>query len=222
MSAPSTHETAHGSAPERLAIQFSDLAKQDHAARFGMWVFLASELLLFGGLFALYVAYRIDFPEDFLSGVEHNALALGTTNTFVLIISSFTIAWSIHMLRKGRPRVTVIMLIVTMALGVLFLVFKGIEYNDHFAHGIFPGQHYAFAELPTHGATMFFTLYYLMTGLHAIHMIIGLIIVAWLTTRVWRGITTARYHSDLEVGALYWHLVDSIWIFLWPLFYLTG
>jgi len=223
MSAPATqHETADETTVRRLGVQFSDLAKQDHAARFGMWVFLASELLLFAGLFALYVAYRIKYPQEFADGVHHNALALGTTNTFVLIISSFTIAYAIHMLRKDRPRVAFWLLITTIALGALFLVFKGIEYSGHFAHGIFPGQLYAFAEMPTDGARMFFTLYFFMTGLHAIHMIVGLGIVIWLAMRVWKGLANARYHTEVEVGALYWHLVDGIWIFLWPLFYLTG
>jgi cytochrome c oxidase subunit 3 len=215
--------TAHPPpAARRPEIQFQDLARQDHAVRFGIWLFLGSELLLFAALFGLYAAYRTQYPIDFATGVHHNALALGTTNTFVLIVSSFTIAWSIHALRKHQPRTTVWLLVATMVLGALFLVFKAIEYADHFAHGIYPGAAYAFAEMPSHGGRLFFTLYYLMTGLHAIHMIAGLSVVAWLTLRVRRGKTTYACHTELEAGALYWHLVDSIWIFLWPMFYLTG
>lgn len=206
----------------RLAVQFESIARQEHAVRFGMWVFLGSELLLFAGLFGLYAAYRTMYAADFAKALHHNALALGSINTVVLIVSSFTVAWSIHALRGGRRRTTLIMLAVTMALGVTFLVLKGVEYADHFHHGIFPGAYYSFAELPTHGAQIYFTLYYFMTGLHAIHMIAGLSIMIWLTTRVVRRKTTTARHGELELGALYWHLVDSIWIFLWPLFYLAG
>jgi cytochrome c oxidase subunit 3 len=109
-----------------------------------------------------------------------------------------------------------------MALGTLFLVLKGVEYGQHIHEGILPGQYYAFAALPGDGARLFFTLYYFMTGLHALHMIGGLSLMAWLTWRIWRRRTTPAYHAELEAGALYWHLVDSIWIFLWPLFYLSG
>lgn len=216
------HDARGEGAPRRLGIQFENLAKQEHAVRFGMWVFLGSELLLFAALFGLYVAYRLEYSAAFAEGVHHNALALGTTNTVILIVSSFTVAWAIHMLRKDRRRATIGLLLVTMLCGALFLVFKGIEYTHHFHEGIYPGQYYAFAEMPSPGAKMFFTLYFFMTGLHALHMVGGLVVIGWLTRRVARRKTTQAYHADLELGALYWHLVDSIWIFLWPLFYLTG
>ena len=206
----------------RLAVQFEDIARQEHAVRFGMWVFLGSELLLFAGLFALYSGYRSLYSAEFAKALHHNALALGSINTVVLIVSSFTVAWSIHALRGGRRRTTLWMLALTMTLGATFLVLKGVEYADHFSHGIFPGKYYTFAELPSHGAQLYFTLYYFMTGLHAIHMIVGLCLMAWLTSRVVRRRTTAARHGELELGALYWHLVDSIWIFLWPMFYLAG
>jgi cytochrome c oxidase subunit III len=205
-----------------VEIQFESRARQEHAVRFGMWVFLSSELLLFAGLFGLYTAYRAMYTADFATALHHNALALGTLNTVILICSSFTVAWSIHAVRNDRRRTAIWMLAVTMLFGSLFLVFKGIEYADHFAEGIYPGRHYAFAEMPAPGARLFFTLYYFMTGLHALHMIAGLTIMAWLTSRVVRRKTTPARHGELELGALYWHLVDGIWIFLWPLFYLTG
>jgi cytochrome c oxidase subunit 3 len=208
---------------ERLPeVQFETLAKQQHAVRFGMWIFLGSELLLFAGLFGLYVAYRIQYPVAFAEGVHHNALALGTINTVVLIVSSFTVAWSIHAIRRGRPKTTRWMLVVTMVLGSLFLVFKGIEYAGHFAEGVLPGRYYSFEGMPDYGGQLFFTLYYFMTGLHALHMIGGLTVMLWLWVRVGRRKTTQAHHTELELGGLYWHLVDGIWIFLWPLFYLTG
>ena len=206
----------------RLGVQFENLAKQEHAARFGMWIFIGSEVLLFAALFGLYAAYRTWYATDFERAMHHNEVLIGTLNTVILIVSSFTIAWSIHALRRDRRRTSILMLLVTLGCGALFLVFKGVEYSHHFAEGIFPGAYYSFAELPSDGARLFFTLYYFMTGLHAVHMIGGLVVVTWLLTRVVRRRATSRYNAELEMGALYWHLVDSIWIFLWPLFYLTG
>ncbi len=217
------HAGGHTAGP-RLEVQFEDLEKQAHAARFGMWVFLGSELLLFAGLFGLYVAYRSLYPAAFTEGVHHNSLAIGTTNTVVLIVSSFTVAWSIHAVRRDQRKVALWALAATMVLGALFLVLKGVEYAGHFEEGVFPGRYYAAAEpaLTGRGPQVFFTMYYFMTGLHALHMIGGLAVVAWLTRSVARRRTTAAHHTALELGALYWHLVDGIWIFLWPLFYLTG
>jgi cytochrome c oxidase subunit 3 len=187
-----------------------------------MWIFLGSELLLFAGLFALYSAYRTQYSADFAKAIHHNALALGSINTVVLIVSSFTVAWAVHSIRVDRRSTTLWMLAITMLLGATFLVLKGVEYRGHFAEGVTPGASYSFTELPGHGPRLFFTLYYLMTGLHAIHMIGGLTVMMWLALRVRRRRTTAAHHIELELGALYWHLVDAIWIFLWPLFYLTG
>ena len=211
-----------GAAPPRLEPQFADLARQEHAARLGMWVFLGSEVLLFAGLFALYAAYRTEYTADFTAALHHQNLIIGTANTFVLIVSSFTVAWAIHRLRHADRRGCLVFLVVTMVLGALFLVFKAVEYGDHFAHGIVPGRGYASVELPGRGARTFFNLYFLMTGLHALHMAGGLAVMAWLTVRVARNRATPGYHAELEMGGLYWHLVDSVWIFLWPLFYLTG
>ncbi|HKE16992.1 MAG TPA: cytochrome c oxidase subunit 3 family protein [Kofleriaceae bacterium] len=209
-------------ARDRLEGHFQDLAVQEHAVRLGVWLFLGSEVLLFAGLFALYTAYRTRYGAEFHAAIHHNDLAIGTTNTAVLIVSSFTMAWAIHALRRERRRTCLVSLAVTAALGATFLALKGVEYTHHFQHGIFPGAHYASAELPARGALLFFTLYFLMTGLHALHMIGGVSAVAWVSARVWRRRTTREYHPELEMVGLYWHLVDSIWIFLWPLFYLTG
>lgn len=209
------------SAGPRLGVQFQDTAKQAHAAHFGMWLFLASELLLFAGLFGLYTAYRTRYAAAFAEAVHHNELWIGTTNVVILIVSSFTVAWAVHCLRKGRRRAVLWSLAITLVCGLGFLGFKGLEYGIHFRDGVFPGRYYAYQELPGPGAQVFFTLYYFMTGLHALHMIGGLAAISWVTARVARRKTTAAYPVPLELGALYWHLVDSIWIFLWPLFYLT-
>ena len=217
--------SAHGAQKrraERLEDHFESLEKQEHAVRLGMWVFLGSEVLLFAGLFALYAAYRTAYTAEFHEALGHNNVAIGTVNTVILIVSSFTIAWAIHLLGHGRRRGCLVSLGVTMLLGAAFLVLKGVEYSHHFHEGIYPGSYYAYEEMPTRGAALFFTLYFFMTGLHALHMLGGLAMVGWLALRVWRGRTTPEYHAELEMGGLYWHLVDSIWIFLWPLFYLTG
>lgn len=211
-----------GRAGSRLEPHFESLDRQIHAVRLGMWIFLGSEVLLFGGLFALYTAYRSAYTADFHRALLHNEVLIGTANTVILIVSSFTVAWAIHALRAGRRRTCLTSLAATIALGATFLALKAVEYTDHIADGITPGPGYSFAELPGHGARLFFTLYYFATGLHALHMIGGIALMAFLAIRVQRGRTTPEYHAELEMGGLYWHLVDCIWIFLWPLFYLTG
>lgn len=213
----------HGpAAAERFAEHFESLDKQQHAVRLGMWVFLGSETLLFAALFALYAAYRAVYPAEFLAASHHNDVTIGTINTVVLISSSFSVAWALHSVRHGARRAGALSLGVTVLLGLVFLGLKLVEYADHFRHGIYPGQLYAFAELPGHGATLFFTLYYFLTGLHALHVLGGMTFLALLIRPVVRARIHQRDHVLLENGALYWHLVDLIWIFLWPLLYLVG
>jgi cytochrome c oxidase subunit III len=204
----------------RLHEQFEDLDKQAHASRLGMWAFLGSELLLFAGLFALYVGYRAMYPVAFGLAVGHDNVGLGSANTAILITSSFTVALSLHAVRLGRPQWAAGLLVFSVACGMLFLLLKGIEYGQHFREGIFPGVSYHFAEMPAYGARMFFTLYYLMTGLHAIHVVVGMGLLLWLAWGCRREIYSPASHVRLELGALYWHLVDVVWIFLWPMFYL--
>jgi cytochrome c oxidase subunit 3 len=201
-------------------IQFENLAKQANAVRFGMWIFLANELLLFAGLFALYTAYRMEYPAGFAAGVAHSELAIGTINTSLLVISSYTAASALRAIRRDERRASLGWLGFTLALGTAFLALKGLEYGRHAAEGALPGPYYAFRELPGHGGQLFFTLYYFMTGLHVLHLVAAIGVLAWLTWRVSRRRTTAAYHADLEAGVLYWHLVDCIWIFLYPMFYL--
>ncbi len=204
-----------------LSPHFDSLATQERAARVGMWAFLASEALLFSGFFALYGAYRVMYGSDFVQGVEHNALWLGSLNTVVLITSSLTVALSIHATRAGQVRRALLLVLSTIALGAAFLVIKSIEYGQHFHHGIYPGRYYTFEELPAFGAKIFFTLYYLMTGTHALHVIIGLGVLSWCAVRLRARRFTAEHHVGLELSGLYWHLVDVVWVFLWPLLYLA-
>lgn len=204
----------------RLGEQFENLEKQDHAARLGMWVFLASEILLFAALFGLYAAYRAMYPVDFASAAGHNNLAIGTINTVILITSSATVALSLWAVRGGLARLASWLLLFSIACGVLFLVLKGVEYNQHFRAGIYPGAAYRSTELPSNGAKLFFNLYYLITGLHAVHVTAGLVVLIWLAEGTLRGRFGADNHLRFELGTLYWHLVDIVWIFVWPLLYL--
>jgi cytochrome c oxidase subunit 3 len=203
-----------------LAPWFSDMARQAEAARFGMWAFLGSEALLFTGIFALYAAYRALYPAEFGLAVIHNDAAIGTVNTLVLLTSSFTVALSLHEVRQGRPRRAALLLAASIAMAFMFLAFKALEYTEHIRAGIYPGASYAFPELPGYGAQVFFTLYYVATGLHAIHVIAGALVLGALAIGSWRGLYSPVYHTPLELGALYWHLVDIVWIFLWPCLYL--
>jgi cytochrome c oxidase subunit 3 len=200
-------EQPHGHAPE-LAEHFDDLEQQTHAARFGMWIFLASEVLLFAGLFTLYAAYRHLHPGEFASAIKHNDKLLGSLNTVVLIASSFTVAVAIDAAEHGRITKARALIGVTLLLALVFLIDKGIEYRAHFAEGIWPGD-----------ANIFYTIYFLTTGAHAVHVILGMSVLTWLSVRLSKPRVS---HIGLELGGLYWHLVDVIWIFLWPLFYLTG
>lgn len=192
-----------------------------YALHLGMWIFLGSETLLFAGLFALYASYRAAHPDDFIAAIHRNHAAIGTINTALLISSSFCVAWAIHAMRAGRRRACLVGLAGAMVLGAGFLGLKAAEYASHLADGIAPGYH-AGAALPAAGERLFFALYYAMTGLHALHVIAGLAILGWLARRVARARITAERHTELELGGLYWHLVDVVWIFLWPLLYLTG
>ncbi len=209
-------------ADEEVREWFEDAERQQQASQLGMWLFLTTEVLLFGALFALYLAYHVRYGQDFAQAAAHSDIAIGTTNTFILITSSFFVAWAIHMVRHAKRRAAVWCLLAAVALGGAFLVLKGVEYAHHFEHGIFPGHAYRFAELPADGAKLFFTLYFIMTGLHALHVIGGmtaLAVLAWLTHR---GRFRRGHDNALENGGLYWHLVDVVWIFLWPLLYLVG
>lgn len=200
---------------------FEDLRKQAHAAALGMWVFIASEFLFFAGFFVLYAAYRVEHARGFGIGVETNALVYGSVNTAVLLVSSYTVALGAHELRRGEPRWAARLTALTVFLGACFLLIKGAEYAHHFREGIYPGGvGEFFATHPDPGTKIFYTLYFCMTGLHAIHVTVGMGVLAWLTVKIHRGTLTPRAPHPLMLGAVYWHLIDLVWIFLWPIFYL--
>lgn len=205
----------------RLGEQFSDFAAQEETLQLGMWIFLATELLLFAALFALYASYRTMYLGEFKAGIEHNTLWFGTINMYVLLTSSLLAALSVSAVRADRPRTAGLLLGGTALLGLAFLAIKLYEYKRHFDDGALPGPYYRFAAVPSFGGNRFFTMYWVMTGFHALHVTAGIGVVTWMSVRAWRRFYTPALHAKLTMGTLYWHLVDVIWIFLWPLLYLS-
>jgi cytochrome c oxidase subunit 3 len=205
-----------------LAHQFEDLDQQRDAATLGMWIFLVTEVLFFGGLFLVYAVYRAWYPEAFAESSKELLVWAGTLNTAVLITSSLTMALAVHAAQAGDRRTLVLMLLVTMALGCVFLGVKAFEYWTEIREHHVPSADFQFAADQLLHAQIFFSLYFIMTGLHAIHMIIGLGVMAVMVWLSWRGRITREYANPIEITGLYWHFVDIVWIFLFPLLYLIG
>lgn len=297
----STDTHAHDYHPPGLQHQFEDMKQQEESNIIGMWMFLAQEIMFFGGLFTAYLIFRSKYPMAFAAGSNHLDAFWGGLNTLVLIVSSLTMALTVYYAQKGNRNMQVIMIILTMVFGAGFLGVKAIEYTDKYNHGLIPfstwnkktkGDTHAKAEekkevkyffaaeggkkegggdshdyvnptgkfqwnswdetMPlikyaqdkgvftesekvgyfsngefdrekfTGRVQIFYWIYFAMTGLHALHMIVGLGIMAWLLIMAWRGTYSADYYSPVEISGLYWHFVDIVWIFLFPLLYLLG
>jgi len=205
-----------------LAHHFESLAQQKEAATLGMWVFLVTEVLFFGGLFITYAIYRSWYPEAFAAASHELDVVLGGINTAVLITSSLTMALAVQAAETGERCLLLWFLAATMLLGAAFLGIKGVEYSHKFAERHVPGPAFSFEPEHFGHAQIFFSLYFMMTGLHALHMIIGLGILTVMLWWSWNGTITAEYASPIEISGLYWHFVDIVWIFLFPLLYLIG
>lgn len=201
---------------------FEDLGQQKEAATLGMWLFIAQEIMFFGGLFLAYAVYRTLNPHAFAEASAHLDWKLGAINTAVLIGSSLTMALAVHAAAVGKRKAITFWLILTILLGLVFLGVKVDEYSEKFAHHLVPGPHFHFEGPQAPAAEIFFSLYFAMTGLHALHMIVGIPILATLAWMGWRGRFSPEYHTPVELTGLYWHFVDIIWIFLFPLLYLLG
>ena len=201
-----------------LAEQFEDAQQQLETATLGMWAFLSTEVLFFGGLFLAYTVYRHAYPADFAAGSRSTDLLYGTLNTALLLTSSLTMALAAQAASETRRRATVRWLGLTLALAAGFLVVKGFEYHEDFARNLIPGPGFA-RELPPR-AGLFFWLYWAMTGLHAVHVLVGIGALAAITVLARRGRFSSAYHTPVELAGLYWHFVDLVWIFLYPLLYL--
>jgi len=192
---------------------------KDHTgARIGMWLFLLSEVLLFGGMFILYSAYRYKNPIDFHHASRELEVVLGTLNTLILLTSSLTMALSISAIQKGERKLSTYLLIATICLGLLFLVNKGVEWSGKINHGIYPSSPALLAR--TKGEILFFGLYYVTTGLHGLHVLVGVAVLSVMLVLVLKAKINQTHFAALENSGLYWHLVDIVWIFLFPLFYL--
>jgi cytochrome c oxidase subunit 3 len=207
--------------PSPWAEHFGSRENQSHAAQLGMWIFLGSEVLLFTNLFVGYGVYRYYYPDVFAEASKHLKAEWAMVQTLLLVTSSLFVALAVHYIRKGKQFLTAAVLGVAILMGVGFLVIKGWEYYEHWKEGALPGEYYHFAELPQQGAALFYTLYFLLTGLHAIHMLVALGLLGWLVWGAVAGKYTAEYHIPVEVGGLYWHLVDVFWLFIFPLLYLV-
>lgn len=299
-----THDHHHYHAPG-LQHQFEDIRQQEESDTLGMWMFLAQEIMFFGGLFTVYLVFRSRFPMAFAAGSNHLDVVMGAANTVVLIVSSLTMALAVHYAQLGKRNLQVILIILTMILGTVFLGVKAYEYTNKYYEGIVPvsglnqktEKNFKASEESTgtvHGAVgrqdpneslntglgeksghgeetyvnpkgdfqwkdtslvaiaqqgnfltesekigyfangeisqakfqdkvrIFFWIYFAMTGLHALHMIIGLAIMTWLLYKAWRGTYATGFYAPVEVTGLYWHFVDIVWIFLFPLLYLLG
>ncbi|HXZ39448.1 MAG TPA: cytochrome c oxidase subunit 3 family protein [Terriglobales bacterium] len=214
---------------EGLQHQFVDAEQQRNAVSLGMWLFLATEIMFFGGMFCAYLVYRYWYYNEFAAGSRSIDIYLGTINTAVLICSSLTVALGVKAAQLGKRKLLVTLLLITLLFGLAFLAIKGVEWYDKYKEHHIPGPSFSAQDLiekypqipidprPTQ---IYFSLYFAMTGLHALHMIVGVGIFSFILFQAWKGRFTPEYHTPVEISGLYWHFVDIIWIYLFPLLYL--
>jgi len=208
--------------PETPAFQFVDLRQQQEVAQLGMWVFLATEVLFFGGLILGYSVYRFMYPEGFAEAARHTQITIGSANTAILLTSSFFVAWAVSIVRLGAGRIAAILLAAAAALGCIFLVLKGIEYKIEYDEHLVPGYFFTFRGPNGTSAWLFFSFYFVATAIHALHVSIGIMVLIFIALKARRGAYSARYHAPITVAGLYWHFVDLVWVFLFALIYLPG
>ena len=201
---------------------FADAEQQRESAKFGMWLFLLTEVLLFGGLFVAYGVFRAWYPEMFINAHKHLDVILGGINTVVLITSSLTMALSIRSMQINNKKQTIFYLILTLLFALTFLVIKYFEYSHKIELGQLPGKLFTYQGIQGSNPHIFFSIYFAMTGLHGIHVLIGMIVIGWILIRIAKNHFSPEYYTPIEMAGLYWHLVDMIWIFLFPLLYLIG
>jgi cytochrome c oxidase subunit III len=229
--------TTHTHAAHHAALQhhFENMEQQREAGTLGMWVFLVTEIMFFGGMFLAYTLYRYQYPVAFATASNHLDIKLGGINTAVLIVSSFTMAMAVYTTQVGKRMASIWCLILTMILGAAFLGIKAVEYYEKYRDHLIPGRlipgnpfnpdvhalHLP-VGVPLGNVELFYWIYFAMTGMHALHMIIGLGIMTWLLINAVRNKYSPEYFAPVEVSGLYWHFVDIVWIFLFPLLYLLG
>jgi cytochrome c oxidase subunit 3 len=214
-------------AEHALQHHFADMDQQRETSTFGMWLFLVTEIMFFGGLFCAYLVYRATYYEAFVEGSQTMNIWLGATNTAVLICSSLSMALGVRCAQLGKTKMMIILLLITIVFGCAFLGIKAIEYHEHWTAHEFPGPNFNFEGADAAGVSqqnlqIYFSLYWAMTGLHALHMVIGVGLVAWIIIAGARGMYSPDYYSPVENVGLYWHFVDLVWIYLFPLLYLIS
>jgi cytochrome c oxidase subunit 3 len=205
-----------------LRHQFDDVEQQKNASTLGMWIFLATEILFFGGMFCCYTVYRSSYPAAFGLASNHLDVILGAVSTAVLIISSFTMACAVNSAATGAKNALIAFLGITILFAAAFLVVEMSEWHMLYKEGLMPGFNFTYNEVDPSHVQLFFSLYFAMTGLHASHVTIGIVLLAVMAVRARRGIFTPKYYTPIEISGLYWHFVDLVWIFLFPLYYLIA
>jgi cytochrome c oxidase subunit III len=205
-----------------VAHQFDTIEQQREADSLGMWLFLATEVMFFGALFTALAIYRFLYPVGFTEGSHHLNVPLGGVNTGVLLCSSLTVALAVHAAQHGHRRRLVILLLLTMVFGLAFLGIKAYEWYVDFEEGLVPGLNFTQTGEHAREIALFFTFYFTMTGLHALHMVIGIAVWTVITLMAWRGMFTSEKYMPVEITGLYWHFVDLVWVFLYPMLYLVG
>ena len=202
--------------------QFDSAEQQKTASTLGMWIFLATEVMFFGGLFAAYTVYRFLNPHAFAEASHHMSVPLGAVNTTVLICSSLTMALAVRSAQLSRKKATAWFIIGTMIFGIAFLGVKAFEYHEHYVEGTAPGVNWTLTGPDARQIELLFCFYFIMTGMHAFHMVVGLGLMSYLLTHTLKNRYSAAYYSPVEIIGLYWHFVDIVWIFLFPMLYLIG
>jgi cytochrome c oxidase subunit 3 len=213
---------AHGEDPHHQH-HFTTMEQQFDTAKLGMWLFIATEILLFGGLFVGFGMMQSRYPREFVEAHEHLKRWQGALNTVVLLVSSFTMVLAVHFAKTNNKKKTVFFLALTIVCACIFLVVKYFEYAHKFEEGWLPGKYYSAVGdsiQGSHGYATFFSFYFMMTGLHGIHILVGIGVLSWILMRAKRGEFTSTYYTPVELVGLYWHVVDMIWIYLFPLYYL--
>ena len=211
-----------GSPQFEVAHHFDSADTQFDAGRMGVWLFLVTEILLFGGLFCAFAVFRSWYFQDFVEAHHHLNKVMGGANTLVLIGSSLTMALAVRAAQMADQKQTTRMLVITLLCAATFLVVKYFEYSAKFEHGLLPGAYFHGHGFQGKHAGVFFAIYFLMTGVHGLHVLIGMGLITWMLIKNLRGEFSSRYYAPVENVGLYWHLVDLVWIYLFPLLYLVG
>jgi cytochrome c oxidase subunit 3 len=204
-----------------LEHQFDSIEQQREAATLGMWLFIATEILFFGGMFLGYTAYRIYYPQAFAEASRHTLIVFGSINTAVLLISSTVMAFAVRAARENRRGLLGLLLLITASLGALFLVLKGFEYAREISEHLLPGRNFHIESSDPVHAQMFFYIYWLLTGVHALHVTIGVVLISFFALRAWFTNAFRNHDTPIDLLGLYWHFVDIVWVFLFPLIYLV-